>query len=105
MQKLRNLFSGRLQRHAALLDAYTRGALNEFLDLAPTYEEFRTLELEDLTLLHHAMWASPDAVRSFSHLPYFKELVNDDQNIFGFSPIVWAATQGPVNLESLKILQ
>ena len=51
------------------------------------------------------MWSDHSMVQTMSTLPYFNELVNDDNNNFGLSPLVWAATQGPINLDSLSLLK
>jgi ankyrin repeat protein len=31
-------------------------------------------------------------------LPYFKEVIDDDSNEYGWTPLLWAATKGDIKM-------
>jgi ankyrin repeat protein len=53
-----------------------------------------------MTLLHHAAFDNNiEVLKMMKSLPYFKEVVDSDNNELGWTPVLWAAARG--ELEAL----
>jgi ankyrin repeat protein len=52
-----------------------------------------------MTLLHHVSFdGNMDALKLMRNLPYFKEVVDLDNNEVGWTPALWAAARGEVEI-------
>jgi len=62
-----------------------------------TPEQFQSITLDEMTLLHHVSFdANLEALKLMRNLPYFKEVVDSDNNEVGWTPMLWAAVRGEV---------
>jgi ankyrin repeat protein len=55
-----------------------------------TPSEFLCYKKEKLTLLHVAAVNNIECVEKLVKLPYFQNIINDDSNEDGWSPLMWS---------------
>ena len=69
-----------------------------------THYEFLEIQREKVPLFHHAVATDFEIVEKLSTLPYFKNLVNDDTNEDGWSPLIWSISQEQEDLRIVELL-
>lgn len=68
-----------------------------------TAEQFQSILLDEMTLLHHAAFdGNTEVLKMMRNLPYYKEVVDSDNNEIGWTPVLWATARG--ELEALEEL-
>jgi len=64
-----------------------------------TPEQFQGITLDEMTLLHHVSFdGNLEVLKLMRNLPYFKEVVDSDNNEVGWTPVLWAAARGEVEI-------
>lgn len=67
-------------------------------------DTFVSTKEEDMTIIHHAAYSGDlECVDVLKELPYFEEIVNDNTNVYEWTPALWATTKR--NLQMVKKLR
>lgn len=62
-------------------------------------EQFQEMKAEEMTLLHHVAFdGNLEALEMLKSLPYYKEIVDTDNNDQGWTPLLWAASNCDLNM-------
>lgn len=57
------------------------------------------MTLDEMTLLHHVAFdGNLEVLKMLTTLPYFSEIVDSDNNDLGWTPLLWAASRGEVDI-------
>jgi len=81
--------------------SYETSNYQEMMSLLSTLtgEQFQSITLDEMTLLHHAAFdGNVDVIRMLHNLPYYKEVVDSDNNEIGWTPLLGAAARGEVDV-------
>eukprot|EP00347_Sterkiella_histriomuscorum_P009685 403340270 len=104
MNALRNLFksgpSGFI-KNKRIFRAYEANAYKEMISMLSglNAQQFINITQEDMTLIHHAAFdGDVEAIGMMSSLPYFKEIIDNDTNEEGWTPLLWAAQQSDTTM-------
>lgn len=66
-------------------------------------EQFEATTLEEMTLLHLvALEGNVKVIHMMKTLPYFRDIVDSNNNEKGYTPLMWAAQEG--DLEMIQAL-
>lgn len=62
-------------------------------------EQFQAITLEEMTLLHLvALEGNMEVLHMLKSLPYFRDVVDSNNNEKGWTPLMWAASKGDVGM-------
>ena len=102
MNRITNFFgalksSGTGMKARRVFNAYESKDYDAMISIVSTMTPssfLKEIKKDDMSLLHHcAVDDNLEALKKLETLPYFKEIVNDDQNHEGWTPLLWAASQ------------
>jgi ankyrin repeat protein len=64
-----------------------------------TLQQYESILLDEMTLLHHVAFdGNLEVLQMLKTLPYYKEIVDLDNNEMGWTPLLWAASRGDMEM-------
>ena len=84
-----------------IFKAYEASQYKEMMSLLANLDEeqFQAITLDEMTLLHHVAFdGNIEVFHMLKSLPYFRDVVDSDNNEMGWTPLLWAASRGEVEM-------